>query len=202
MRRLNWQRKATQEVVQLLSRGSSPLLVYLLLVYPITSWSVLTSFIIYPCLDCWLKKKSKQFNAFLENCKETKSSFPKLIKGDQIKLFSCRHTSNTFGINSAGLCPKAGVNPAVRFATGSRPMLTFWCPKKQLSHPPMIITIALWELWTIIPAQSLASNQRRPLAFLAKARTQTAAFLRRAGANMWERQKLNKQQWDSGSRTQ
>lgn len=51
------------------------------------------------------------------------------------------------------------------------------------------------SLSTIIPAQSLACNQRRPIAFLAKARTQTAAFLRRAWANMWERQKLNKQQW-------
>lgn len=89
------------------------------------------------------EKKSKQSNASLENCKETKSSFPKLIKGDQIKLFSCRHTSNTVGINSPGLCPKAGVNPAFRFPTGSRPMLTFWCPKKQLSHSLMIITIAL-----------------------------------------------------------
>lgn len=154
--------------------------------YPITSCSVLTTLIIYLSLDWRLKKGTN--NPHAKICNNTKAAFQ--IESKEIR-FRYFHTGILqTHINSPGLSPNAGVNPAAWFTAGSRPSATFWCPKKQLPHPPVIITITLPELCTIIPAQSLACNQRRPLAFLARTTNQTACFLSRAGVNVCERQKI------------
>lgn len=133
---------------------------------PITEGCVLTTLIIYSSSDWLLKGRINnriplwQFENFWKQ-----RSFAREIRDHRryFPPFQSGELKTPASNNGPGFTPSTGVNLAAGDASGPRPMLTFWCPQKQNSELPAIITILCLELYTILPATGLARNQRRPL---------------------------------------
>lgn len=167
LRRLNWLHKG--------SKGSDSAFhkrkfLFKILIYadPITEGCVLTTLIIYSSSDWGLKGRINNLISLwqLENFWKQRT-FAREIRGDHRRYFPPFQSGElkTSGSNNGpGFTPSAGVNPAAGDTSGLKPTLTFWCPQKQNSELPAIITILCLELYTILPATGLARNQRRPLA--------------------------------------